>query len=70
MGDRARLRTGAAISNDEAARFATFVPLPGDPPETRQQKISYLMNQFQMVANRSGSAGTDLESALMSAQGL
>lgn len=57
----ARLRTGAAITNDEAARFEAFVPQPGDPPETRQQKINYLMGQFQMVAQRSGSAGTDLQ---------
>jgi len=57
----ARLRTGAAISADEAARFEQFVPQPGDPPEVRQQKTGYLLNQFQMVAQRSGTAGTDLQ---------
>jgi len=59
----ARLRTGAAITNDEAARFEQFVPQPGDPPEVRAQKTQYLMQQFQMVADRSGSAGTDLQQA-------
>lgn len=60
----ARLRTGAAITNDEAARFESFVPQPGDDPTTRAQKIDYLLNQFQMVANRSGSAGTDMQQLL------
>lgn len=60
----ARLRTGAAISKEEAARFETYVPQPGDPPGTRQQKSNYLMGQFQMVANRTGGAGTDLAGAL------
>lgn len=55
----ARLRTGAAISADEAARFEQFVPQPGDPPEVQQQKSNYLLNQFQMVAQRSGSLATD-----------
>jgi hypothetical protein len=63
----ARLRTGAAITDSEAKRFETFIPQAGDPPETRQQKINYLMNQFQAVASRSGSAGSDLEASLIGA---
>lgn len=60
----ARLRTGAAITNDEAKRFETFIPQAGDPQDVRTQKINYLKNQFEMVANRSGSAGTDTQAAL------
>lgn len=65
----ARLRTGAAITNDEARRFETFIPQAGDPPDVAQQKLNYLRNQFSAVANRGSGAGSDLESALMSAQG-
>lgn len=64
----ARLRTGAAITNDEAKRFETFIPQASDPANVRQQKLNYLRNQFQMVASRSNSAGSDLESALMYSQ--
>jgi hypothetical protein len=60
----ARLRTGAAITNDEAKRFERFIPQAADPERVRQQKLGYLRNQFQMVANRSGTAGTDVESAV------
>lgn len=60
----ARLRTGAAITNDEAKRFQTFIPQAFDDPATRNQKLNYLRNQFEMVANRSGSASTDLEAAI------
>lgn len=62
----ARLRTGAAITNDEAKRFETFIPQAGDPQNVQRQKLNYLRNQFEMVANRSTTGGgTDLESALM-----
>lgn len=63
----ARLRTGAAITNDEAKRFQTFIPTAGDTPESAAQKINYLRNQFNMVAQRSGTASTDLEQSLMGA---
>lgn len=63
----ARLRTGAAITNSEAARFETFIPQAFDPPEVRDQKINYLMEQFQMVAQRGMSSQPgNLEEALMS----
>lgn len=63
----ARLRTGAAITNDEARRFETFIPQAFDPPDVRQQKIDYLLNQFQMVAARGASSQPgSLEEALMS----
>ncbi len=63
----ARLRTGAAISQAEETRFKRFIPRPGDPPEARAQKLNYLRNQFNMVAERSGSAGTDIEQAVTGA---
>lgn len=66
----ARLRTGAAITNDEAKRFEAFIPQASDPENVRQQKLNYLRNQFQMVASRSNGAGSDLESAIMNAQTL
>jgi hypothetical protein len=61
----ARLRTGAAISKNEEARFKTYIPLPGDPPEVRQQKLGYLRDQFTEVANRvNNSPQIDSETAL------
>lgn len=64
----ARLRTGAAITNDEAGRFAKLIPQPADNPAVVQQKLQMLRNQFQQVANRTGSAGTDA-SGLVAALG-
>lgn len=66
----ARLRTGAAITNDEAKRFETFIPQSGDNPRVAAQKLAYLRNQFEMVANRTGSAGSDTQQQLMGAQGM
>lgn len=66
----ARLRTGAAITNDEAKRFETFIPQAFDPPDVRRQKVSYLANQFQMVAQRGASSQPgNLEDAVIAAQG-
>jgi hypothetical protein len=65
----ARLRTGAAITNDEARRFEQFIPTAADSEEVRQQKLGYLRNQFNAVATRSSAGGTDLESALLAQQG-
>ena len=61
----ARLRTGAAITADEAKRFEQFIPTSGDPENVRQQKLNYLRNQFQMVAQRGQQGGGSLEDALM-----
>jgi hypothetical protein len=62
----ARLRTGAAITNDEAKRFEAFIPQAFDPPDVRQQKINYLMKQFQMVADRGvAPSPSSLEEALL-----
>lgn len=63
----ARLRTGAAITNDEAARFTQFLPVAADSPGVQQQKVNYLRQQFADILGRTGSGtlpGT-LEEALM-----
>jgi hypothetical protein len=64
----ARLRTGAAITNDEAARFTQFLPVAADSPETQQQKLGYLRQQFADILARtsSGSLPSTLEDALLS----
>lgn len=62
----ARLRTGAAITNDEAKRFEQFIPQAGDPAAVQAQKLNYLRSQFQAVASRTGgSSGSSLEDALL-----
>lgn len=62
----ARLRTGAAISKSEEARFKQFIPRPGDPDNVKAQKIAYLRNQFQDVAARvQNSPSQDLETATL-----
>lgn len=61
----ARLRTGAAISRTEEARFLKFLPQPFDSPAVREQKLGYLERQFQRVAAQNPEAATDLEAAFM-----
>lgn len=53
----ARLRTGAAITQDEERRFTQFLPQAADSPDVAAQKIAYLKNQFSEVLSRVG-AGT------------
>lgn len=62
----ARIRTGAALTNDEAKAFDRFLPQPGDSSSTVKQKLAFLRNQFQTVADRSNTGAT-LESAVMGA---
>jgi len=57
----ARIKTGAAISNTEEARFQANLPEALDPPETVEKKLKIIENLFTSVANRTGNAGTDLE---------
>lgn len=59
----ARLRTGAAITNDEAKRFEVFIPRPGDSPEAVALKTRILKNQFNRVATGDFTSGTDLQAA-------
>ena len=64
----ARLRTGAAITNDEAKRFTQFLPVAADTPDVQAQKLNYLRQQFTDILQRTGSASNSLEDALMTAQ--
>lgn len=56
----ARLRTGAAISNSEEARFTKMLPQPADPPDTVQRKIALLRNALTTVVQRVGGNSQDL----------
>jgi len=60
----ARLRTGAAITNDEAKRFGALIPQPADSAQVSAQKIAMLRNQFSDVLNRTGTAGNDTQALL------
>jgi hypothetical protein len=66
----ARLRTGAAITNDEAARFTQFLPVAADTPDVQAQKLNYLRTQFADILQRTGNSANSLEDALMSVQGV
>lgn len=44
-----RLNSGGAITDDEAARFQSFVPQFGDTPENIQAKINTLRSRFQSL---------------------
>lgn len=59
-----RLRTGAALTNEEAAFYQGQVPQAFDSPRVRQQKIQTFRDLFESVANRTGSAGTDIQAAV------
>jgi hypothetical protein len=63
----ARIRTGAALTADEARAFDKFLPQPGDDPATVQSKLSYLRNQFSAIASQQNSGS--LEDALLQQQG-
>lgn len=56
----ARLRTGAAISNSEEARFTRMLPQPADPPETIAQKLQLLRSALNTVVTRVGGNSSDL----------
>ena len=62
----ARIRTGAALTNDEAKAFDKFLPQPGDDVNTVRSKLSYLRNQFQAIAEQQG--GGSLQDALLAQQ--
>lgn len=64
----ARLRTGAAITKEEAAMFNKFLPQAYDTPQVQSQKLNYLQSQFQNILTRTGGSSTDsLEEALLAA---
>lgn len=58
-----RLRTGAALTESEEKFYKSQLPQAFDPPEVRAQKLQMFEDLFNSVANRTGSAGTDLQSA-------
>lgn len=64
----ARLRSGAAITDEEAARFARFLPLPGDSQEDALIKLQSVRAELESFM-QSPSRGSSLEDALMSLQG-
>lgn len=60
-----RLRSGAAITDQEAAFYNSQLPQAFDSPETVQEKLGIFKDLFTSVANQTGSAGTDLQSSLI-----
>lgn len=71
----ARINTGANMPAEEEAFYRkTYLPQPGDSPQTQQDKINALESFFTPITQYPGSSGgsdtTDLTSALLAAQGL
>lgn len=64
----ARLRSGAAITDDEARRFARLLPQPGDSQESAARKIANVRAELESFASP-GAASMSLEDALMSQGG-
>lgn len=62
-----RLRTGAALTEAEAAFYNNQLPQAFDSPEVIQQKLGTFRDLFESVANRTGSPSTDLEALLTGA---
>lgn len=63
----ARLRSGAAITEDEAARFARLLPQPGDSQESAMRKLQNVRAELQSFSQNPGGGGS-LEDALMQYQ--
>ncbi len=61
----ARLRSGAAITDEEAKRFSRFLPLPGDSQESAIRKLSMVRQELASFANPQQSGGSSLEDMLM-----
>jgi len=64
----ARLRSGAAITADEAQRYLGLLPGAADTPQSAVQKLQRLSSLLSSFANPEA-AQPDLSSALMAAQG-
>lgn len=64
----ARLRSGAAITEDEAKRYMSLLPSPGDSQDAAMQKLMRLNNLLQGFANptpiSSGMDSTSISQAL------
>lgn len=60
----ARLRSGAAITDSEAARFARFLPQPGDSQESAMRKLAAVRAELESFVNPQSSS-MSLEDALL-----
>ncbi len=65
----ARLRSGAAITQDEANRYMSLLPTIGDTQESAMNKLYRLSSLLSGFANPQAVGTNDLESALLQAQG-
>jgi hypothetical protein len=66
----ARLRSGAAITEDEARRFSALLPAAFDTPELAQSKLDRLEMLLGSFANAQPASAGTLEEALLQAQGV
>lgn len=65
----ARLRSGAAITQDEANRYMSMLPAPGDSQQSAINKLQRLQSLLSAFANpQPASSASDLISALGGAQ--
>lgn len=63
-----RLRTGAALTESEEKFYRSQLPQAFDSPEVVQQKLNMFRDLFSSVANRTGTAGTDMAEAVQGIQ--
>lgn len=63
----ARLRSGAAITDEEAKRFARFLPLPGDSNESALRKLQAVRAELESFVNPG--PALSLEDQIMQYQG-
>jgi hypothetical protein len=61
----ARLRSGAAITDEEARRFSRFLPLPGDSQEAAMRKLQMVRQELSSFANPQQMGGSSLEDMLV-----
>lgn len=59
-----RLRTGAALTSTEEQFYKSQLPQAFDSPEVINKKIQQFKELFSSVANRTGTAGTDMQAAV------
>jgi hypothetical protein len=65
----ARINTGANMPESERKFYEqTYLPQPGDPPETIQKKLATLRQFFSPIVNYQSSPSSSLSDALMAAQ--
>lgn len=65
----ARINTGANMPESERKFYEqTYLPQPGDPPETIRQKLATLRQFFSPIVNYQGGSGGGMEDAILQAQ--